>query len=58
MEGLISSLKYVLEVGPEFIALTVGVLTALIALFMIIPGEEPEATLQAVVNFLTKFSRK
>lgn len=36
----------------------VALLTAVIAIASLIPGEEPENTLQKVVNFLSKFSRK
>lgn len=36
----------------------VGVLTGLIAFFMIIPGEQPEKALQGIVNFISKFSKK
>ena len=35
-----------------------AVLGALIALALILPGSEPEATLQKVLDFLKKFSRK
>jgi hypothetical protein len=40
----------------------VGAITALlgavIAIAQLIPGEQPEKSLQAVVDFLSKFSRK
>lgn len=36
----------------------IAVLTAVITLCLIIPGEQPEKTLQGWVDFLTKFSRK
>lgn len=36
----------------------VGVLSALIGLFLIVPGPQPEATLQKILDFLAKFSRK
>lgn len=35
-----------------------AVLTALVALFMIIPGPQPEAALQKVVDFIERFSKK
>ena len=54
MELIIALLK---NIGP-FVAALVGVLTALIALFMIIPGDQPEKSLQAAVDFLKKFSLK
>lgn len=39
------------------IAALVAAMTALIALFMIIPGDQPEKALQAAVDFIKKFSR-
>lgn len=35
-----------------------AVILALIGLFMLIPGEQPEKSLQAVASFLGKFSKK
>jgi type VI protein secretion system component VasF len=35
-----------------------ALLTAVIAVASLIPGDEPEATLQKIVDFLSKFSRK
>lgn len=32
--------------------------TGVIAIAMIVPGEQPEKSLQAVVDFLKKFSKK
>lgn len=34
------------------------IVVALIALFEMIPGEQPEKTLKAVLKFITKLSRK
>jgi hypothetical protein len=35
-----------------------ALLTAVIAIASLIPGDEPEATLTKVVQFLSRFSRK
>lgn len=35
-----------------------ALLGAVIAIAQLIPGEQPEKSLQAVVDFLSKFSRK
>jgi hypothetical protein len=35
-----------------------ALLTAVIAVASLIPGDEPEATLTKVVSFLSRFSRK
>jgi len=36
----------------------VTLLSAVIAVASLIPGDEPEKTLQKIVDFLSKFSRK
>ena len=36
----------------------VALVTALIAIALIIPGPEPEATLQKILDWLKKFSKK
>jgi hypothetical protein len=36
----------------------IGLISALIGLFLAIPGAEPEASLQKAVDFLAKFSKK
>lgn len=36
----------------------VALLSAVIAVASLIPGDEPEATLTKIVSFLSKFSRK
>lgn len=42
----------------EILGAVSALLVALIAIFELIPGEQPEKTLRGVVNILTKFSRK
>lgn len=42
----------------ELITAIVAVLTALIALFLIIPGDQPEKTIKIIADFLAKFSKK
>lgn len=37
---------------------TTALLGAIIAIAQLIPGDEPENTLQKIVDFLAKFSRK
>jgi hypothetical protein len=41
-----------------FLTSVEGVLVSVIALCMMIPGEQPEKFLQGVVDFIAKFSRK
>lgn len=72
MEGLVSLFQFVVANGPQFLAALVAVLVGLVALlhaiiglFMLVPGAQPEAglqklvdKLQAFVDFVSKFSRK
>jgi hypothetical protein len=42
----------------ELIAAANGLILALIAVFALIPGEQPEKTLRAIAAFIGRFSRK
>jgi len=42
----------------EIMGAVSGLLAALIVIFELIPGDQPEKTLRSVVNFIAKFSRK
>ena len=42
----------------QYILAIETVLVALIALFVLIPGPQPEKSLQAIVDFIKKFSKK
>jgi hypothetical protein len=56
METIIPALLKVDWLGV--IGAVTALLTAAIAVASFIPGDQPEKSLQAVVNFLSKFSRK
>ena len=43
---------------PEILGLVSSILIPVIALCMLIPGEQPEKFLQSVVNLIAKFSKK
>lgn len=58
MEQIMRILGLIVEHGPAIISALVSVLSALVALFMLIPGEQPEKALQGIVDFVAKFSRK
>ena len=58
MEKIIALSTWLTTEGPKLLTTTVAALTALIAVFMLIPGDQPEKALQKVVDFLAKFSRK
>ena len=42
----------------EILAAVNGLILALIAVFALIPGEQPEKTLKAIAGIIAKFSRK
>jgi hypothetical protein len=50
---VVSSLNWL-----EIIGAVSGLLAALIVIFELIPGDQPEKTLRSVVNIIAKFSRK
>jgi len=56
MENLISLIQGV-DVFA-WLGAVIALLGAVIAVAQLVPGDEPEATLQKVVDFLAKFSRK
>lgn len=51
-------LAWIIASGPNFLAAVMSVLGALIALFLLIPGDQPEKALQGVLDFVSKFSKK
>lgn len=53
-----SVFNFIVAHYAELISALVAVLTALIAVFAIIPGDQPEKALQGVVDFISKFSVK
>jgi hypothetical protein len=58
MENLIIAGQWLVAHGPDVVSGLVGVLSGVIAISLLIPGEQPEKALKSVVEFLTKFSRK
>jgi hypothetical protein len=50
---VVSSLNWLEILGAAY-----GLILALIAIFALIPGEQPEKTLKAIANIIAKFSRK
>lgn len=58
MEKLIIAGQWLVAHGPDVVSGLVGVLSGVIAISLMIPGEQPEKALKSVVEFLTKFSRK
>lgn len=58
MDALVEGVKWLVLHGPEIVSAAVGVLSAIGAVFMLIPGDEPEATLKKVVGWIEAFSVK
>jgi hypothetical protein len=58
MEKIAEIAKFLTLHGPELIAALSALLSAIIAIALLIPGDQPEKALQGVVDFLAKFSRK
>lgn len=50
--------KWVSEHWEDVLVAINGFLAAVIAICMLIPGDQPEKFLQALVDFISKFSKK
>ncbi len=51
-------MSWIVQNLPQIITAVVSLLSAVIGICLLIPGPEPETTLQKIVDFLTKYSRK
>lgn len=58
MAGLLEWFNWAVLNGPNFVTALLAVLSSLIALSLLIPGDQPEKALQSAVDFLAKFSLK
>jgi hypothetical protein len=58
MEQITELVKWMLMHGPMILEHLEVAILALIAIFMLVPGEQPEKALQAVINVIKRFSRK
>ena len=58
MEAVMHVLQLIVEKGPAVLSAIIGLLSAVIGICLLIPGEQPEKALQGIVDFLSKFSRK
>lgn len=54
----LAKLSAFLAMLPQYLDLLLGLLAAVIAIALVIPGEQPEKFLQSIVDFLSKFSKK
>lgn len=48
----------IIAVAQDVIGFLVMILTGIIGISLIIPGDQPEKALQAVLDFIKKFSKK
>lgn len=58
MEKALEVVKLAIAMGPEIIAAVVALLSGVIAVSLLIPGEQPEKALKAIVALLEKISKK
>ena len=58
MEAVMHVLQLIVEKGPAVLSAIIGLLSAVIGVCLLIPGDQPEKALQGIVDFLSKFSRK
>jgi hypothetical protein len=52
------ALSYAVSHGTQILGAVTALLTAAVAIATLFPGDEPEATLQKIVDFISKISRK
>lgn len=58
MQVLLDAVAFITAHYQEIITAVVGVLTGVIGISMIIPGDQPEKFLKGIVDFISKFSAK
>lgn len=55
---LLAFVKSIGTMAPEIISALVAGLSSAIAVALMIPGDQPEKTLQKIVDFLKRWSKK
>lgn len=58
MEKVLPVLNWIVSNGPVVLGYIGAALTALIGIFMMVPGDAPEKQLKSVADFIAKFSKK
>jgi hypothetical protein len=56
--SVLATISEIISKLPEYLNLALSLLSAVIAIALVIPGDQPEKALQGVVDFLKKFSKK
>lgn len=58
METILKAGEWLVVFGPEVVTAIVAMLSGVIGIALLVPGEEPEKTLKSVSDWLAQFSRK
>lgn len=58
MEQVLAIVNWVVANYQVIITALVAILSGVIGICLLIPGEQPEKALQGIVDFLSKFSKK
>ena len=58
MEAFMEIIKYVMANGAEALTAVIALFSAVVAIALMIPGEQPEKFLKSAIDFLSKFSKK
>jgi hypothetical protein len=58
MEQILAVVKWFTVSGIPMLSALDAVLLALVAFFVLVPGDQPEAFLKGIADFIEKFSRK
>lgn len=55
---MIEKFAEIMKQAPAYLHAFEMLMVAMIALFVLIPGDQPEKAMQGIVDFVKKFSRK
>ena len=58
MEKIMEVFAWIMANHEAVLGAIVALLSGIIAVALLIPGEQPEKTLQKIVDFIKKFSKK
>ena len=58
MEKVMEVFAWIMANYEAVLAAVMALLSGIIAVALLVPGQEPERTLQKIVDFLKKFSKK
>lgn len=58
MNSVMTLVNFVIANFQPILTATIGALTGIIGISLLIPGDQPEKALQSIVDFISKFSKK